>query len=110
MLIKLMERIPVFNPVSTLLMIWNFYMVAISVTNFVSIPLVFSFSDYINIECPYFYAEIQLICLCLDMLLSLNTQYFENGDVITSRAKIARHYILKKRRLLADVVSLVGFL
>lgn len=104
----ILDKIPVFLPISSITVAWEFIILLYIVLDFSLTILVTCFpSDTFLGEILYHYFDrILVILLVLDILFSLNTCIIRKGVVISERKAIAADY-LKSVFFIVDVVSLV---
>ncbi|CAD8065520.1 unnamed protein product [Paramecium sonneborni] len=111
---KFLNQIPVFHPTSKGLMAWQFFIVVIIFFYFFYIPLKLAFYDEISNRRPdndvaiNTFLLLTIFILLFDLLVSFNTGYTENGQVILDRNKIFKNYIIIEFELdLIGVLSLI---
>lgn len=104
----ILDKIPVFLPISSITVAWEFIILLYIVLDFSLTILVTCFpSDTFLGEILYHYFDrILVILLVLDILFSLNTCIIRKGVVISERKAIAADY-LKSVFFIVDVVSLI---
>ncbi|CAD8055484.1 unnamed protein product [Paramecium primaurelia] len=111
---KFLNMIPVFHPTSKSLIAWQFIMVIIIFLYFFYIPLKIAFTDELNGLNPDYnkmvdtFLIFSIIVLGFDLLVSFNTGFTQNGQVILDRQQIVNHYLIIEFELdFIGVLSLI---
>ena len=83
---RLLNKIPVFLPVSPFMIFWYFLVLIVILLDF-AFTVVFICYRSSEAEFVLWHAIVPLITviLALDILISLNTSYIRNGQLILSR-------------------------
>ena len=85
-----MNKIPIFNPVNTVLFIWEFINLVIILLYIYFIPLLIIYHRPFDnfAHTGVFYAASFI--LIIDILACMNTGYFDKGEYIKDRGLIAK--------------------
>ncbi|EAR91675.2 cyclic nucleotide-binding domain protein (macronuclear) [Tetrahymena thermophila SB210] len=98
------KKLPYFNPISLIWRLWDFFILLITLLNFVFIPLDYSFG--IGTDLP-----IKLICAIiffLDIFKLFNTAFFDKGILITSKQVIFLKYL--KSTFIFDLITALSLI
>ncbi|CAD8071649.1 unnamed protein product [Paramecium sonneborni] len=97
---RCLNAIPVFHPISIGLIAWQFFIVVIIFLYFFYIPLKIAFNNELNSLNPdnstavNTFLILSILVFIFDLLVSFNTGYKENGQVIRDRKKVIIHYLI----------------
>ncbi|CAD8191214.1 unnamed protein product [Paramecium pentaurelia] len=92
LLMNKLKKIPLIHPGQYIKVIWDIVAVAARLYFLYIIPIDLAWVSQQFIFHDFKYISILfLLILIFDMLLSLNTVYFLNGEAVTSRNKIVKH-------------------
>lgn len=96
----------IINPESSLKLLWDFLVAVIILGDIIIIPIISSFPSEFT-ESFSRTETFTSILFLIDILLGLNTGYYENGHLNRSRSKILKQYI--HRFLFPDILSIIPF-
>lgn len=102
---KLIDKVPLFQPSNTSKLLWDFLAMLCIAYYLIFFPLRVTFGLEI------FYSPVSflaLVVIIFDVLVFLNTGFYEKGALITDRIHIFMHYI--SNRFLQDFISVLPFL
>lgn len=96
--------IKIFHPYNNLKLVWDVSLSLTTVMLLFYVPLSISF----DLTLLNFYIKLSYLgIICLDILIQINTSYFDQGMEVKDRRKIISNYM--KTRLIPDFLSLVGY-
>ena len=105
----------VFHPTETFHVLFDILILMVTFIYMIIIPINIGFDiDVVNDQLSAFplieglINKSTIVLFLLDFIMSLNTAYFDKGQLITSRKKIITHYF--KSNFLRDVLSFLYFL
>ena len=113
------QKIIVFNPktrwkmtwdlLNMVLIFWNFMIISISICFGQSIEDVFLFSEVSDRrEWYYIFLIVSFLNMMVDIILHLNTSYYEMGELVSDRRKIFKNYL--RKNLIIDLIAEIPFL
>jgi hypothetical protein len=113
------HKIIVFNPrtrwkmtwdlLNMVLIFWNFMIISISICFGQSIEDVFLFSEVSDRrEWYYIFLIVSFLNMMVDIILHLNTSYYEMGELVSDRRKIFKNYL--RKNLIIDLIAEIPFL
>ena len=87
---------PLFSPESAFVRLWNFIIFFVITCKIFEIPFVIAFS--IDKAGIYTFDSISLFIFLLEIVLSFNIGFYEEGGIVLNRKKIKKHYKEGKMR------------
>lgn len=90
---KINKLLPVFDPGSNLYLIWEFIIFLFTVFNFIYIPFDYSFHYISSQTNNLYFFKICPSIFFTDIIIRMNTCFFERGYLIEDRVLIVKKYI-----------------
>ncbi|EAR84612.2 cation channel family protein (macronuclear) [Tetrahymena thermophila SB210] len=108
---KLINFIPVFNPLNSAIIIFELVVIVILVTQMLVLPLADSFDiDFFEIRvCQIIFYTIPAIIFTVAVFIKLNTGFFKENIVVSNRKKILRNYY-KTGGLVIDIITIFSII
>jgi Cyclic nucleotide-binding domain len=94
----------IINPENRLKILWDIIIASIIILDAFMIPVIITFPEEItnNIRVAEYYSQIFFIC---DIIINLNTGFYENGHLNSNKTKIFIEYL--KGTLVLDFISIL---
>ncbi|KAL4436275.1 hypothetical protein ABPG74_015866 [Tetrahymena malaccensis] len=102
---RLKKFIPVFQPQNKYKLSWDMLQIVGIITFMFTIPIHLSNNILLEELISIYFLKAMIIILSFDIAVNFNTGFFEKGELITSRMRIAQNYI--KNMLFVDLLSIV---
>ncbi|CAD8147432.1 unnamed protein product [Paramecium pentaurelia] len=83
-----LNKIPLIHPESKQKLIWDYFMTALRIVLMILLPLEIAFQPGIVFEKAQIFTSVTILLTILDMIVRLNTVYYEDGKAINDRWKI----------------------
>ncbi|CAD8110127.1 unnamed protein product [Paramecium primaurelia] len=102
-----------FKPEQTYILIWNVYLLIMINFNFLYCSIKFSF-DFDGREPEYykegeiFFLIIPFISYLIDILVKLNSCYYEAGYLVTDRHKIIKHFYHSNECIIDSIIIIIS--
>jgi putative effector of murein hydrolase LrgA (UPF0299 family) len=103
LVLMLFSRIPTIEPSSKFKLIWDFLLGIVLIVYFFFIPVHIAINEPIHILITQELGYALHVFMAIDIVLSMNTAYFEKGVNMFDKRKILIYYL--KNYLWSDVVS-----
>ncbi|KAL4502425.1 hypothetical protein ABPG72_012012 [Tetrahymena utriculariae] len=105
--IFLLDRIiPLINPFSFFMMIWDFIIILLSIFNLLFIPYYICFIGYEQAQnITSLLQRISYTIYLIDILVSMNTSNYVKGELVQERKKVIKGYF--RKYLFQDVICLL---
>ncbi|EAR85478.2 cation channel family protein (macronuclear) [Tetrahymena thermophila SB210] len=91
---KINKKIPLFDPMSLWMSIWEILIFLVTCFNFVYIPFDYSFDMTNSALNDLYFHKISPIIYFSDIVIRFNTSYFHRGYLVQERQKIVKNYLL----------------
>ncbi|KAL4488462.1 hypothetical protein ABPG72_013030 [Tetrahymena utriculariae] len=91
---KLNKKIPLFDPMSIWISIWEILIFLVTCFNFVYIPFDYSFDMISPALKDLYFQKVSPIIFFSDIIIRFNTSYFHRGYLVQERQKIVKNYLL----------------
>ncbi|KAL4505995.1 hypothetical protein ABPG72_013756 [Tetrahymena utriculariae] len=102
------SSIPIFQPSSFLKVIWDILYGIVVLISMFFLPISIVFDYNYSFIIPERLIVVIPIILILDILVNMNTGYFEKGQVVKSRISIVYFYL--KNNSVTDIISVLPFI
>ncbi|EAR84834.2 cation channel family protein (macronuclear) [Tetrahymena thermophila SB210] len=102
---RLRKFIPVFQPQNKYKLSWDMLQIIGIITFMFTIPIHLSNNILLEEIISIYFLKTLVIILSFDIAVNFNTGFFEKGELITSRTRIAQNYI--KNMLFVDLMSII---
>ncbi|EAS05020.2 cation channel family protein (macronuclear) [Tetrahymena thermophila SB210] len=103
--LKLFKRIPIFDPSSHFKIFWDLIQLMINLVISIVIPFYVASGVQFNIIFPDYLVFLYKIMSIVDIIININTGYFEQGHYINDKLRILNNYL--KSSFLIDLISLL---
>ncbi|KAL4487100.1 hypothetical protein ABPG72_001552 [Tetrahymena utriculariae] len=101
---RLKKIIPVFQPQNKYKLSWDMLQIVGIITFMFTIPIHLSNNILLEELISIYFLKTMVIILSFDITVNFNTGFFEKGELITSRTRIAQNYI--RNMLFVDLMSI----
>ncbi|KAL4460564.1 hypothetical protein ABPG73_010485 [Tetrahymena malaccensis] len=102
---QVFRRIPYFDPSSNFKIFWDLIQLMIQLLISLIIPFYVASGVCFSVIFPDYLIQLYKIMSILDIMISLNTGYFEQGHQVNNKRKIFNNYF--KSSFLIDLISLI---
>lgn len=103
-----MKNVPLLSPSSTFKLLWDFVHMMLILLYFFMIPIHISQSIQFSTLTSPTIAEAAPYMLILDMIVNMNTGYYDKGRAVTNSWEIIINYV--KNNIVTDMFSVMPFI